>query len=389
MGYIVRNIIRTPRRSVSVIIGIILIVFICGFGLNVRRHNESLLDEIKAETTVTVCATQKQLASERGKYINNQHPILISDVRAAGERPEVSEYNFIFQSQDAFHMYEINLDADRLLSGQDSYEFIGAKYLDMVYLIGVRDISFVADDVDVTFAIDSDAAEAVISKNIAEIHGLCVGDSIELGDGYPPLGIIAVCEKDNVVYVPIKLLEVLGKADQSYEMISLSCFDVRFRLNDPDDAQKFIRSVRKDGLFDDNWFYLEADDADYKVETARMKMLGVIIDVLVVGVLIAGGIILGGIVVFHIRNKRYDMRVMRLLGIRSRRIVALNLGEMVLFSVIGIFIGMISAAVICVALGYGFVLSVPILILSAAIILLCIVIGYISSEVTLRNVMED
>ena len=56
MGYIVRNIIRTPRRSVSVIIGIVLIVFICGFGLNVRRHNAALLDEIKERTTVAVRA---------------------------------------------------------------------------------------------------------------------------------------------------------------------------------------------------------------------------------------------------------------------------------------------------------------------------------------------
>ena len=389
MGYIVRNIIRTPRRSVSVIIGIILIVFICGFGLNVRRHNESLLNEIKAETTVTVRATQKQLESERGKYINNQHPILISDVRLAGERPEVSGYNFTFQSQDSFFMYEINLDADKLLSGQDSYEFTGAKYLDKVNLIGVRDISFVADDVDTAFAIDSDAAEAVISKNVAELHGLDIGDNIELRDKYPPLRIIAFCEKDNVIYLPVKLLEVLGKADQNYETLSLSCFDVRFILKDPDDAQGFIRSVQKDGLFNDDWFYLEADDADYKVETARMKMLGIIIDVLVVGVLIAGGIILAGIVVFHIRNKRYDMRVLRLLGIRSRKIVALNLGEMALFSVLGIFVGMITAAVICGALGYGFVLSVPILIMSAAILLLCVVTGYISSEVTLRNIMED
>lgn len=389
MGYIVRNIIRTPRRSVSVIIGIVLIVFICGFGLNVRRHNAALLDEIKERTTVTVRATQKRLESERGKYIDNQHPILISDVRVAGERQEVSEYNFTFQSQDVFHMYEINLDADKLLSGRDSYEFFGAKYLDTVYVIGVRDISFIVDDVETPFAPDSDAAEAVISENIAEIHGLGVGDSIELGNVYPPLRIVSVCKKKNTIYVPIKLLESVGKVDQSYDTISVSCFDVTFRLRDPDDAQGFIRNVQRDGLLDDDWFYLEADDADYKVETARMKMLGIIINVLVVGVLTAGGIILAGIVVFHIRNKRYDMRVLRLLGIGSGRITLLNLGEMTLFAVSGTLIGIILAAFVCTALGYGFVLSVPVLLLSAAIMVLCVVTGYISSVVTLRHGMGE
>lgn len=162
-----------------------------------------------------------------------------------------------------------------------------------------------------------------------------------------------------------------------------------FRLKGPDDAQGFIRNVQRDGLFDDDWFYLEADDADYKVETARMKMLGIIINVLVVGVLTAGGVILAGIVIFHIRNKRYDMRVLRLHGIRSGRITLLNLGEMTLFCGVRHAYRDNSRGVCLYRARIWICLVSTGLLLSAAIMVLCVVTGYISSAITLRHGMGE
>lgn len=389
MRYIVRNIIKTPRKSVSVILGITLIVFICSFGINIKLHNNVLLDEIKERTIVTVYATQRSLESERGKYIFNKHPILISDVRATGGFPEVEAYNFIYQSPDTFHSFEINLDADSLLLGRDTYEFEGSKYLGSVNIIGVRDVSFILDGTASTFGLESDNAEAIISEKTANNLGLNVGDTIHLRNGYPPLKIVSLCKAENVIYVPIKLLETIGKVDQDYEDLSVSCFQVEFRLKNPDAAQNFIRKVQQSGLFSNQWFYLEANDADYKVETARMKMLSIIIDVLVAGVLIAGGIILAGIVAFHIKNKQYDMKVLRLLGIKAGMILSLNLGEMIIFSAFGILSGIIFAAIICTALGCGFTLSGSILLLSVGIVVLCFVMVYIISAVMLHKEMRN
>lgn len=369
-------------------IGIMVVVFVCGFGLSIKLQNERMLEEINERTVVEVTVTQKTVTSERGEYIFNNHPILISDIRTAAELPEVKSCNFTFQPANGyFNMYEMNLDLDSLLKDADEYVLKGEKYLDTFAAVGVNDISLMYESLENPFEPESDKAEAVITKGIADIHGLKVGDEVNIPE-YPPILVKEIIESDErgeILYVPIGFIERLGYIKQNVQDLSVSCFKVKFIMNSPDAAQSFIMKAQQRGAFDNKWFYLEANDSDYKVETSRMKMLSTIIEVLVIGAIIAGMVIIAGVCALHIRSKKYDIHTLHLLGIRPGRITILNFGELLTLAILGTFIGSIFAAVVCSILGYSFVITLELILLAVGMIALCSLISILLSLIMLRD----
>jgi len=204
------------------------------------------------------------------------------------------------------------------------------------------------------------AGECIISEGFAELNGLSVGDRIQLHEavmefaaamGIPATvydlivtGIYFCSAESTSIWgstVMIRQNEVLTVAGT---MPGASVI-ARYYLNHPSDLEAFERELRAKGLHE--IFDVKTDEHLYNAIVGPVEGMRGIVTTFIIVVLALGAIILILLSLIAIRERKYEIGILRAMGMKKSK-VALGLWyEMIIITafclIIGIFAGSLAA----------------------------------------------
>ena len=201
--------------------------------------------------------------------------------------------------------------------------------------------------------------ECIISEAIAALNGVGLGDAIELRGAYAMdktyiLTVVGIYADDTEEYTSW-FLEMNGRFADNRRNEVITSFDTLmaagwetnagldmktyYFLRDPDDINKFESEVRSKGL--PITYNVSINQAAYDKVTGPLSgMKGAAVTFMVV-ILILGAIVLALISYLAVRERKYEVGVLRAMGMERGKVAA------------GILTEAITIALICLAVGLG------------------------------------
>ena len=205
--------------------------------------------------------------------------------------------------------------------------------------------------------------ECIVSEEIARLNGASVGDTIQIESVFPPvksftLTIVGIYsditeEYENPMYGSLAYLNRRNEIICSFDTIMAAGWDdtsgmdvsTEYYLKNPDDLSKFESEVRAKGLPSGYSVSINQDAYD-KVSGPMSGLKGVATTFMTV-ILILGGIVLVLISYLAIKERKYEVGVLRAMGMEKSKIAFGIFSEAVMITalclVLGLGIGSVSA----------------------------------------------
>lgn len=280
-------------------------------------------------------------------------PIHLAQLKAVGEdqQPDANTKTEVFGSESQSSESDFNFNAT-LIGYSPNYDLPEFK-------TGTRKI--------IEGDMPKAKTDALISENLAELNHLKVGDAITLEADFGKkatrqtlrvCGIFYDGAKDaNLPMMPAQLRrnnEVLTSADTvlSYaEQIAQEnkvktdfvAFNPTYILKNPDDLAAFEKEARAKGLPD--VYDVSTDQASYNGIVKPMESVSGIITVFLALVLSIGGIILVFLSTLAIRERQYEIGVLRAMGMKKRLVAKGMIYESLILVAVCLVIGLGAAGI--------------------------------------------
>lgn len=203
--------------------------------------------------------------------------------------------------------------------------------------------------------------EAVISKELAELNHWNVGDEINLN--------VADLMGQKKVAVKIKITGFYTDSDPdredsglktaatnrlnniitSYETFSSNTFDdmmyvnARYTMKNPSEIDALEKEFRSLGLAE--YFDVTVDDSAYKKIVAPVENMASITQTFVIAMLVVGGAILIILSTIAIRERKYEVGVLRAMGMKKSKVSFGLLSEMLVITSICLLLGLGSSVI--------------------------------------------
>lgn len=200
--------------------------------------------------------------------------------------------------------------------------------------------------------------EVIISKALADKNKLKVGDTITLAStmknqsmnitltisgiyedvslGNKTTG-LAMNHPDNEIYASF---ETVAHSKLYQEKGTL---DASFFLKSPELLQKFIKECREKGLPD--YIAVTTDEAGYQKIVKPVENMAEIANAFTIGVLIIGAFILLLLSTFSIRERKYEIGVLRAMGMKKNKVAMGLMSEILMITGICLVLGLSIAAI--------------------------------------------
>lgn len=208
--------------------------------------------------------------------------------------------------------------------------------------------------------------ECIISKQYAELNNLSVGDTIKIKSYYAdkPMtaqltisGIFsdttmignnspykyAISNRNNEILVGFETATEL----EMFTSNPYSEVDAQFILKDPSCLKDFEKEVREKGLQD--YYKVSTDEKSYNKIVGPVEGLAKITNTFLIVVLVLGSAILILLSVLSIRERKYEIGVLRAMGMKKGKVALGLLTESLV----------ITALCLCLGLGIGSMVSQP------------------------------
>lgn len=203
-----------------------------------------------------------------------------------------------------------------------------------------------------------DLNECIVSEELAKLNNLTLGDEIKITNQVSETKQVATLK---VVGIYKDLTDEYGGSPYKTPFLNkrneiLTSFDTvmknsddnagmvaSFMLKSPEELEAFTKDARAAGLNDT--YKISTDDASYEKVVGPVEGLTKITTVFMWIVLVLGGIILFLLSSMAIRERKYEIGVLRAMGMRKSRVAVQFLSEMLALTacclVIGTSIGML------------------------------------------------
>lgn len=203
--------------------------------------------------------------------------------------------------------------------------------------------------------------EIVISKSLANKNNLKVGDEIEFNlpnndDDKLKFKIVGIysntSEKNsnnfieinalneaNQIYINLSSIEsILSKqSDTSDKLIDNNGLDVKIYLNKRSDLSKFKKEVKQKGL--SSYYKITTNKNQIKESLKHIKNISKFSINFLIVVLVLGVIILSVINILNIRDRKYEIGVLRAIGMSKQKITLQFIYETLIISLFSLVIG--------------------------------------------------
>lgn len=206
--------------------------------------------------------------------------------------------------------------------------------------------------------------ECIISEDFATLNNLKVGDKAEISDctkdaKFPPLqltitGIYFDSTENKYGYISattnprndiLTSYETMANHQSNVAKTKLYTIDATYYLKNPDMLEKFNKDAHEKGLHKN--YMMSTDVLSYNKIVKPAESLANVSNVFLIGILIVGSIILILLSILSIRERKYEIGVLRAMGMRKGKVVCGILYESLITIgiclVIGLSIGAIAA----------------------------------------------
>ena len=202
--------------------------------------------------------------------------------------------------------------------------------------------------------------QALMSQDLADLNGLSVGDTFEMNHflaetreyitrEFELTGIYLTVEEDNPFAFMMGSMPFMNRDNEILTTFDTALFPETggsaiaqlsgsYYLDNPDDLDAFEAYARNLGLSDD--FVVRTDEAAYQAIVAPVLGLGSVTQTFLWVVLILGGVILTLLSSIAIRERKYEIGVLRAMGMKKAAIAKGFLTETIILTALCVVVGL-------------------------------------------------
>jgi len=201
--------------------------------------------------------------------------------------------------------------------------------------------------------------ECIISHQLAALNGISEGDTIVAESVFPPvktyeLTVVGIYTDEGTAYpgVAYKQEKVywFNRRNQvmtSFETVMAKDYETdqgldflaEYYLKNPSDISKFEAEVRAKGLPSDYSVSINQEELDGI--TGPLRSMAGMTSTLMIVILILGGVVLALLSLIAVRERKYEVGVLRAMGMEKAKIAAGILAEALMLSIVCLVIGLL------------------------------------------------
>lgn len=377
-----RNVLRFKGRNILIGIIITIITISACVALSIKNSSNTLIESYKDSNDLSVSFTLNPMnlkdATEEEK--EEFESLTIDSIEKYGDSDYVKSYYYTLELSansddvEAVDYSELKMDDSKTASTNapempndekrgSSGDFRITAYSNVSYLDDfvsgtkkIREGSMITND---------SSMEIVISEDLADENDLKLGDSVSFTnasdeDDSQTFKITGIYEDTtdvngnsfggnmmnsrNQIYTSISSiqkynLETDADTENTKKMMNSNGLTAEFYLKDKDDVEEYEKEVRSKGLSD---YYTLTTNEDEITQTLKpiQNLTSFSITFLIV-TLVVGGIILTIINVLNIRERKYEMGVLRAIGMSKVKVTLQLLIETLIISMISFIVGLL------------------------------------------------
>lgn len=372
--YVLKNAIKNiwRNRGRNILVGIIIFGIILStvvsFGIN--STGSSIIKDYKSRfgSEVSITLDMEKLMSQQGnsgtfeignsidadKYISFANSKYLQKSYLKSEVPIVSDKIKAIDEDESKNQFDMQ---NIIMAGSGDEEDVNEFKMPTFRILGNSSTDSLKEFKEnerkiVEGKIYKNKNECIISKELAKLNNIKVGDEIEFKDSNDyknkiKLKVTGIYNDLTSEYgnMPFKdpymnrRNEILtnfetckSNVDTEYLMV-----DAKYYLKDPDMLEDFNKEVKSKGLSDD--YKVSTDESTYNSIVKPVEALTDITKIFVIVVIILGGIILILLNNISIRERKYEIGVLRAMGMKKGKVALGLITESIIITSICLVIG--------------------------------------------------
>lgn len=374
----IRNVVRNKGRNILIGIIILIITTCTCIGLSINKAASNLVDTYKntnpLEISFSLDMSNLRGASDDEK--NDFKSLTVDDIKNYADSDLVKDYYYTLETS----ISGVNIDAvdtntrdnseERGNMGDDK-KFDKQMSMGDFRITAYSDFSYLEDFVDGTKKIkegkmidkSSSENEVVISEDLAEENDLsidseivlCLTDDEDTTFTYKVVGIyednsdssssnfmnMNALNSSNQIYTNLtrvsEILEKSGANDDDTKFVPNNGLSAKFYLKNNDYLEKFEKEVRNKGLSD---YYSVSTNEDEILATLRpIKSLSSFSMNFLIVIIVIGIGVLSVINFLNIRDRKYEIGVLRAIGMSKLKVTLQLVLEILFVALISLILG--------------------------------------------------
>ncbi|MFA7725139.1 MAG: FtsX-like permease family protein [Candidatus Izemoplasmatales bacterium] len=352
----VKNIGRNKSRNILIAVIIFVIILATSVSIIINTTSKEIIDVYKTQfgSELYINLDYEKLKKDRTGF----EGITVDQYIAFGESDllKSKEYKaFVYVGSDGWIAIDENSGNDIINSGNsEDYLPLKAKVegstrsdINDDFKSGVRKIVHgkMYENID----------ECIVSEEFAELNNLSVGDKIKITSNLKKnpmtheLTISGIFEDNTEVVNNHQNLSTYENGSNdifaSFETVinlqlydSAGSLDAEYVLKDPAFLENYKAELKEKGLSD--FYIVSTDEASYNKIVKPVQGIAKIINVFLIVVLILGSVILVLLSTLAIRERKYEIGVLRAMGMKKRKVALGLLSEMLIITGICLIAGL-------------------------------------------------
>lgn len=385
----IRNMVRNKGRNILIGIIITIITLCTCIALAIHQAGENLVQTYKDTNPLAVSFSlnMNELRSSSDDEKNDFQSLSIEDIKQYGDSELVKDYYYMLESSlssDSLEAVDDNVRPDAKEDGEEDNDFkrdnargeapVGSigdfritAYSDFSYLDDfISGNKKIVDGVMVSG--DSSDNEIVISESLAEDNEIEVGsevtfylpDNEDITYTFVVVGIfedssddnssgfmnINVLNSSNQMYANIHSVEEIleDMEDDDSQLIQSNGLSASFYLTDNDLLDEFEEEVRNKGLSD--YYTVSTNESEIMQQLEPIQNIVSFSVQFLVVILVIGIVVLTIINFLNIRDRKYEIGVLRAIGMSKFKVCGLLILEIFFVAFISLVLGTSSGSLL-------------------------------------------
>ena len=372
----IKNALLSLKKNIGkTILFFVIIVVIANLviaGLSIQSATQKSMDQIRSslgnDVTLSVDFRNMMKNREPGEAVSNDTSLTTTMADSLKDLKYVENYNYqistsansdaisAVESESDNNQQDQNRPDDQPDQASNQGDFTISANTTMEYLESFTNSNYTLTDGRLLTSKDANTNNCVIETNLASDNNLSVGDTFTITTTVndetvtQELTIVGIYEIQSTNEIggahfnnPVNTIYTDLSVGQTLTGSSENITSAIYYLDDPENAEAFVKLAKKKSDIDFDTFSLEANDRLYQQNASSLESMQSFAKMFVWIVVIAGSAILCLILALTIRNRYYEIGVLLSLGQSKLKIILQQLLE----------IGLIAAVAFVISLGTG------------------------------------
>ena len=358
-------------KTILLFVIIVVITNLVIAGLSIQSATQKSMDQIRSslgnDVTLSVDFRNMMKNREPGEAVSNETSLTTTMADSLKDLKYVESYNYqISTSADSDSISAVETESDNSNNQQDTNkpndqpkqasnqgDFTISANTTMEYLDSFTNSNYTLTDGRLLTSDDANTNNCVIETNLASDNDLSVGDTFTITTIVndetiiQELTIVGIYEIQSINEIggahfnnPVNTIYTDLSVGQTLTGSSENITSAIYYLDDPENAKAFVELAKKKSGIDFDTFSLDANNLLHQQNASSLESMQSFAKMFVWIVVIAGSAILCLILALTIRNRYYEIGVLLSLGQSKVKIIAQQLIEIGLITVVAFVISL-------------------------------------------------